>query len=235
MSIHPRSLLEKVEYSNYKFLVTMDSVCHILNHNRADTETLLYLGNRLNTLLYPETPTLENWKDSRVPVRPALSFVPSVEEMTFASFHAGNQLVHDYDENPFQQVVRGISDPIFPRWGEELTVQAEFHDYQERYYKAAGTGNAEVINRILDQMVALTCNCDDPEHDLPEARFMEEEQTRFNDSLEHLKNTGVLVDETNSLRLSKLGEEKGYFTGFTPYSYPSGGLSFRRRFNFNEE
>jgi hypothetical protein len=214
----------------------MDSVCHILNHNPSDTETLLHLGNRLNTLLYPETPTLENWKEEGlVPVRPTLSFVPSVKEMTFASTHAGHQLVHDYDENPFKQVVRGINDPDFPRWGEELTVQAEFHDYQETYYKVAETGNAELINKILDRMVALICNCDEPELNLPEARFTKEEQARFNDSLEHLKNTSVLVDETNSLRLSKLGEDKGYFTEFTPYSYPTGGLFSRPGFNFPKE
>lgn len=220
-----KTIVEDIYHGEDEFLTSLNSVAHILNHNPDDTKTLRFLGERLKKAIYPNSPTLENWKETTVPVRPFLIFEEVLDMMQLV-VQAG-RIVSDPDnhENPFIAVIQGMQDTEYPNWTLELRAQAYLADYQMVYYALIGSGKvgiAEQINIVLDNMVAISCYGD--ENGGAEARFMKEEQERFNASLTSLKEIGVPVEgdhpsfagvETDAMRMSTLGERSGYFTGFT--------------------
>lgn len=216
-------LEETVQSNNGLFLQHMDALVHTLNNPSipGEVERLTALGRVLEGMLFPEPPTIENWKESVIPVRPALLYPNIVPDMAVALTAAGKRT---HEDDLFIRVLDGLIDTELPTWAHEMLTQGKFDNFQRLYFMMLDAGAVGQVEAVLDQMVAMTCNCDEPDNDAPEARFTRDEQERFNATLPRLIELGIPVDafhpkfsyvDCDADVLSSLGEEKGYFEGFT--------------------
>lgn len=186
-----------------------------------DADKLLEAGRVLESLVNPEPPTTENWKEVHIPVLGRAVFDDEELEFVTEVLEEMGELVED--EGLFERLVNDLrTREELPLWGKELLAQAEMEDALSLYLALLPGGSVEHIQHGLYELVGLTHP--DPEDENLEdevlSHFTREQQERFNATLPRLDELGIYTgtDEAQDItafELSRAGEKYGYFEGFT--------------------